>query len=169
MTTSHTTKTAFLKKKRPGKSRLRALPFVATRNEVTNSRFWDVPATGGYLGGFETGEAAAIAFLKYQRGEEAGGANNTLVMIVESFAVRLIEEGGTEMLSRPLNLQTPAYKSLHGQFVGFFNTLSECLENAVKQSGQSLENIEDNELLKKMNAGLGFDENAFMQSLEAKQ
>lgn len=169
MTTSTTTKTVFLKKKRPGKSRLNALPFVATRNKVTIAHFLDVPATGGYLGGYQTGAAAAIAFLKYQRGEERGGPNNLLASIFESFAVRLIEEGGLEMLSKSCPDQTPTFSSLRGQYAGFFNKLSECLENAVKEAGSHLDRVTDNDLLKRMNAGLSFDEDAFIQSLESKQ
>ncbi len=164
MTTS--LKTVFLKKKRPSKSRLAALPFVAPRNKITNTRFWDVPAVGGYMGGCHTGEAMALSFLKYQRGELSGGPNSNLNDIVKSFAMRLQEEGGLEMLARPCFERTPAFDSLHGQSVGFFNTLSTWIENASKALGSRLDSLSDDELLKRMNDGLNFDADAYFKSLE---
>ena len=59
-----------IKRKTRGKPGFRRLPFVAGWRTESASPCWNVPASGGYFGGYETGEAMAQAFLKFLREEK---------------------------------------------------------------------------------------------------
>ncbi|OQS31132.1 hypothetical protein [Chromobacterium haemolyticum] len=142
------------------KQAFRRLPFV-------NKTLWDVPATGGYFGGYDTGEALALMFLKFLRQREANGIEpHHLTWLAEAFMARAEEEGGQAMADLPIPEQTDSYGSFRGQYVGFFNTLTMWLSAASKHLGSKLDDIDDKTLLAQANAGLGFDEAAYLASLK---
>jgi len=142
------------------------LPFVGSRGTKRTKRFWDVPATGGYFGGYKTGEAMALAFLKFLRADESEYPNYQLTQIVESFMVRFEEEGGEAMVDRRISDWSTSFDSLRGQHVGFFNTLSVWLAAAAKNLGPRLDNLTEQELVRRANAGLKFDSAAYIAELE---
>lgn len=82
-----------IKRKTRGKPGFRRLPFVAERRTEAAAPCWNVPASGGYFGDYETGEAMAQAFLKFLSGEQRDFPAYWLTGIVESFMVRFEQEG----------------------------------------------------------------------------
>lgn len=130
----------------------RQLPFVG-------KSAWDVPATGGFYGGCQTGEALALLFLKHLR--QHGGNDHLpldLLVIARDMALRVEQEGGQAMFDRPLSKRSASLTTLNGQMVGFFSELSRLLLAAAKRMGASLDGISDEALLAKANAGLAADE-----------
>jgi hypothetical protein len=87
---------AKLKRKSRAESGFARLPFIGGSGP---DRCWNIPATGGYFGGYETGEAMAQAYLKMQR-SSARTSPCFLTAIVASFMARFEKEGGTEMGAR---------------------------------------------------------------------
>lgn len=157
---------AGIKRKTTSQVGFRSLPFVAGPRTDSDSPCWHVPATGGYFGGYETGEAMAQALLKLHRSEKSADSSFALTHIVKSFMRRFEEEGGKAMDDRRASDRSDSFDSLRGQYVGFFNTMSEWLEAVAQQLGGRLDKISNDELLSRANAGLNFDEKAYMDSLE---
>ena len=161
--------TQALKRKTRSKARDRnnflRLPFLANRNSKTDARHWSVPATGGYFGGYETGEAMALLFLKYLRDRNNSAPDSPLAFIVQSFAIRFEQEGGAAMERMPSPEQSSGYKSIRGQYVGFFNTLNGWLAASVQNMGTNLDRLTEQDLMRRANIGLGFDDDAYMASL----
>lgn len=143
-----------------------ALPFVSNSRTKRDNRCWDVPATGGYFGGYRTGEAMALAFAKFLREDgEAAIAPAQLTCIVESFMERYEQEGGKTMRSLPMNQYSDEFSSFRGQYVGFFNTITKMLADAAVRLGGEFDRTSERELVDRANAGLGFRETAFLESL----
>lgn len=157
-----------IKRKRRGNAGFYQLPFV-TNMSVSSPGCWSVPATGGYFGGYETGEAMAMTFMKFLREEEVRYPGRPwLTEIAESFMIRFEQEGGVAMTegSREKTDSSCSFDSFRGQYVGFFNTLLDWLSVSAKQLGSSLDHIEEKDLVTRANAGLGFDQAAYMASLD---
>lgn len=152
-----------IQNKRDYKPSFRSLPFVAGWRSKTKTPYWNVPATGGYFGGYETGAAMATAFLKFIRSSNKD-VHGYLPWIVDSFARRIEQEGGSEMADRRYGKTSESYDSLRGQYVGFFNTLASALLNHAKTCDY-LDGVSERELVASANAGLGFDQSAYMASL----
>jgi len=153
-----------LKVPRGAKAGAARLPFVASWRTETPARYWNAPASGGYFGGYETGEAMALMFLKFLRAEEGELAPMTLTQIAESFMVRFDQEGGYATNKRRGD-SGDSFDSLRGQYVGFFNTLSTWLAASAKTLGASLDRLAEQDLVQRANWGLGFDDAAYMASL----
>lgn len=134
------------------------LPFVASSRTKTAAANWSVPGTGGYLGGYTTGEALALAFLKHLRGDESDITPSWLTWVSESFAVRFEQEGGAAMSCRRVSERTEGYDSFCGQRAGFMNTLQRWLSASAKHLGSALDDLDEAELVRRANAGLAFDE-----------
>lgn len=150
-----------LKRKARGKCAIRNLPFVAGPRTVSDAPFWHVPPTGGYVGGHETGEAMALEFLKAMRENEDGMVSFWLASVVGDFMVRYEQEGGVTMARRKVTEQSPGFSALRGQYIGFFNLLSRWLSASAKHLGAELDDLTEEELLLRANAGLGFDSEAY--------
>lgn len=146
-----------------GKHPYRSLPFIGKGGEAS---FWSVPARGGYFGGYKTGEAMAYAFLKANRSDDATGPNAMLANIVEAFMCRFEDEGGAaaSRAARRSNAND-GMSALRGQWVGFFNTLAHWIAVSAKQSGGLLDAVPMQRFVDDANAGLSFDESAYMKSL----
>jgi hypothetical protein len=117
---------------------LHRLPFVGGRGSDGGISFWRVPAKGGYVGGNETGDAAALMFLKYLR---ANGATPTGAL--------------QHIVLDMLPCHTDA--ALRGQVVGFFATLEPWLAEAARAFGAELDTLTEHTLVKRANAGLALD------------
>lgn len=155
-----------IKCKTRGKPGFRRLPFVAGLRSESAAPCWNVPASGGYFGGYETGEAMAQAFLKFLHEEPDDLPSYWLTDIVQSFMVRFEQEGGKAMADRsPCSERSETFQAFRGQYCGFFNTVSQWLAASAKHLGSNLDRITEQDLVHRANAGLSFDHVAYMASL----
>jgi hypothetical protein len=149
----------------------RRLPFVAGMRSKARSPYWNIPASGGHFGGYETGVAMALSMLKYMRDDDSeSGPSITcpLAFIAESLMKRFEEEGGHEMSSRKMDDWSDSFHSFRGQYAGFFGTLRDWLIVAARSNlGRNLDNMTEELLIARANAGLGFNDKAFSERDEA--
>lgn len=148
-----------------GKPDFHQLPFVADGRVESASPYWHIPASGGYFGGYETGEAMAHAFLKFLREEQSTCPTYWMTGIVESFMIHFESEGGLAMQRRRASEWSDEFTSFRGQYTGFINTLSQWLTVAAKQLGSSLDSLTEQDMVNRANAGLGFDHVAYRATL----
>jgi hypothetical protein len=132
---------------------LHRLPFVDAVPGKVGLSFWAVPKTGGYSGGNETGKALARIYLKHIREHVPDGMLQ--LMVLDMFDQRF-ERGRND---------SPEMLALQGQVVGFFCELERWVLAAARQLGTRLDALDDEQLLKAANNGLGFDEEAHTASL----
>lgn len=136
-------------------------PFVAPWRELRShpAPFWAVPASGGYIGGYETGEAMALCLLKDLRNDldDSPECSQELTWIVESMMCRFEQEGGQSRAERRPDPVDDGFASFQGQYVGFLNTIGMWLRAAARQIGGSLDGISERDLVGRANAGLRFD------------
>ncbi|MEO4014794.1 hypothetical protein [Pseudomonas rossensis] len=139
---------AKLREKPRAKLEIHRLPFVGRDHVAPKSggiSFWDVPLTGGYLGGIETGSAIASMFLVHLRRQGSGGDRQAISL----------SNIYCEMIARiPGTMEET--DTLKGQVVGFSGVIQEWLKASVQQFGENLEapNGMLDTLLDRANAGL---------------
>lgn len=155
-----------LKRKPRRKYAFQELPFVGGRKTDLAIRWWHVPARGGYVGGYQTGEAMAQAFLKFLRSQGRTNHAQQLTQVAESFMARYEQEGGRAMAGKRMTEWSEGFDSLRGQYIGFFNTVSQWLAAAAIELGRNLDQATDQELIKRANAGLDFDLSAYRAEQE---
>jgi len=109
-----------LKLHRERKHGMDKLPFIAGERATTPTPCWQVPAVGGAIGGYETGEALALSYLKCLRGEQQG----RLVAIVSSMMAQYDQVGGPAMAALPAYQWSEEFASFRGQMMGFFGVRS---------------------------------------------
>ena len=141
----------------------RNLPFVAGKRSKVTATAWDIPAGGGYFGGYKTGEAMALAYLKHDRAHGRSHMYYQFREIVESFLIRIEQEGGWAAYCASEGNDEMA--GLRGQFVGFMNTISDRLTMASRFLFHDLDMVTERELIDIANLGLNFDHVAYMGSL----
>lgn len=135
---------------------LHRLPFVDKVPGKLGLSFWVVPKTGGYSGGNETGKALARIYLKHIREHDTDASGGLLhYMVLDMF---------DQQSERERN-DSPEMEALHGQAVGFLYELERWVLAAARQMGCRLDALDDKQLLKAANNGLGFDEEAYRASL----
>ncbi|QFY42321.1 hypothetical protein F6R98_06505 [Candidatus Methylospira mobilis] len=149
-----------IKYKRTVKNPWQRLPFVSS-NPRAKAPNWNVPAKGGYFGGFKTGQFMAVALLKYQRQDDDAGF---LEKVVESFMRRYEMEGGSAMLDKPPSEWSEGFKALRGQYYGFFSYLGKWLHYA-STDGDNLDNTSEKDIETGANAGLAYNEKAVMAAI----
>ena len=132
------------------RSAFNQLPFV----DKDGLSGWEVPASGGEFGGFRTGEALAAMFLKHLREHGNEQWSLELLCVVRGMARRYEEVGGEAMAAGPLKQRSDSFNSLNGQMVGFFGEIGRVLVLASRHMGAPLDNISNEMLLEKANAGL---------------
>ncbi|MGL6392550.1 hypothetical protein ACSZMV_00340 [Aeromonas veronii] len=150
-----------LKLHRKRKHSMDKLPFIAGGQESTTTPCWQVPAAGGAIGGYETGEALALSYVKCLRGEQRG----RLVGIVSSMMAQYDQVGGQAMASLPSYQWSEEFASFQGQMMGFFRVLDLWLHASAVQCGAGLARVSEQELLKRANIGLSFDNEAYLSAL----
>jgi hypothetical protein len=134
------------------------LPFVNPSRGGTSTKFWSLPLQGGYVGGYKAGAAMAEAFLKYLRSHD-NDFHGELTSIVGSMMEQFSILEGSRMEDLPISDQSNAYLSFQGQYVGFFNTLTNWLAESVKLFGQSLDQVSERELIERTREGLSKNDN----------
>ncbi|ABC29659.1 hypothetical protein HCH_02884 [Hahella chejuensis KCTC 2396] len=142
---------AALKFKPREKFPVRRLPYVGFAKRRSGLCYWNVPPSGGYFGGQETGEALARIYLKHvnDQGRDYGGHLQHVVL--DMFGC---DRDGT-----------PERDALRGQVVGFFCELEKFLAAAMKAVDVGVSDEDAQALLKRANDFLHFDEAAYMASL----
>lgn len=142
-----------------------ALPFVSDSDVLSHCPDWHVAPTGGRFGGEAVGEAMALAYLKLLRKMGTEAEPEHLALIVESMMARFEQEGGITMANRCPGVDcSESYRSFDGQYSAFFMTLATWLQAAAEHLGKELDLVTERELLRWANAGLSFDENAYIAS-----
>lgn len=122
------------------------LPHVGTSNYKPECgiSFWDVPLTGGYAGGCDTGAALAVILLKHLRDLDKG----------DDMARFHFGSIANDWLDRAKNITPDQDDALRGQIVGFMAAITPWVIAATKQLGHKLDGVDSKEALKKANAGL---------------
>lgn len=148
---------AALKYKPRKKLAAHRLPFVGrvhVQPEHGGLSFWDVPLTGGYIGGCKAGEALAVSTLVFLR-EEGGETPDRWLLgqIAAAWMERAIDASPEECIA------------LRGQAVGFMSKMSEWVSAAAADLGANLDRTDKAAILTRINAGLAFDEEAFLARL----
>jgi hypothetical protein len=116
---------------------LHRLPFVGgTSPRGYGISFWDVPATGGFSGGCDTGSALAHIYLKHLR-DYGGSPSGTLQGIA------------LDMLGR-----SEPNEPTVGQAIGFFSVIDAWLSALIQHAGANLDQLKESDLLDKANLGL---------------
>jgi len=149
---------AALKYKPRKKLAIHRLPFVGrvhVQPEHGGLSFWDVPLTGGYIGGCKAGEALAVSTLVFLREERDSHylERGILGQIAAAWMERAIDANPEERLA------------LRGQAVGFMSKMSEWVDAAVSDLGANLDRSDKAAILTRINAGLALDEEAFLARL----
>ncbi|HCJ29537.1 MAG TPA: hypothetical protein DHV63_09630 [Pseudomonas sp.] len=152
--------TAAVKYKPRRKLAFHRLPFVGTsyHKKAYGISSWDVPLTGGYVGGCMAGSALATSALVYLREEASDETNRFLLGQICATWIDRAESATQEELD-----------VLRGQAVGFMQTISGWLAASVDQFGANLDKADKKAILKRINAGLALDEQAFIDSLPSEE
>jgi len=118
------------------------LPFVGGKGHNGGISFWNVPASGGFPGGTETGDALASSYLKFLRDHPEDVMSSVLLQwIALDMCERYARVGGAER------------ESLAGQITGFFSGFSRFAQE-YPQARPDLDQISEAEILSRANAGL---------------
>lgn len=135
-----------LRTKPRAKLQMHQLPFVG-RDHVKPDHggfsFWDVPLTGGYFGGNETGSAIGNMFLVHLR--QSKNADNSCALHLAGILNSLRERVPTTKEEAD---------TLKGQAVGFGSVIGQWLMAAVEHLGHNLDKVDHDKLLYAANAGL---------------
>lgn len=155
-----------LKAKKPAAYPFAGLPFVNRKlaEHKAQPEYWDVDLGGGYFGGYKVGEAMALAYLKCDRIHGQPNMDYFLTKIVTSFVIQYERAGGFKAVEQSDGNDGGA--ALRGQFVGFFNTISQRLALASRLLFHDLDRVTEQELIDIANIGMQFDHVAYMASLK---
>lgn len=136
---------------KPGMAKIYQLPFADSKHGPGS--YWILPASNGYFGGYETGEAMALMLLKVLKEEPE--PMPWLTYVSDSFCYRFsqVEQGSEE------------YAGLRGQHAGFYGALVAWLHKSAVIFRAELDEVTFDDLLVKASAGLNFDDKAYHNSL----
>lgn len=128
---------------------LHRLPFVGWHHGEI--KFWDVPSTGGYVGGNLTGDALARIFLETLRKQpDAATPGAWLGWIAMGWMHHVFDMLGIKPDLDPES----RLSTLRGQVVGFTSVLSDVLRGALRNADTSLPALDEEECLRQANEGL---------------
>jgi len=107
------------------------LPFIAEDIDwEAGTSWWNVPMVGNYNFSYAVGEAMANKLLKFYQSRYAKPPHADLTFIVQSMMAHCEKLGGMAMAKANRNgEQSPEYDCFHGQYVGFFNTISKAISD----------------------------------------
>jgi hypothetical protein len=135
------------------------LPFETTKKNDA-APHWNVPATGVFRGGYETGALLAFSVMKQRRDSEFRQANKFQIQdIVKSLIARhsQIDQADWE-----------AVASLYGQTRGFVGMLAMAVDYHLSCDGEIHDAMDEttlDEILADANRGLGLDAKAYQKWL----
>ena len=128
---------------------LHRLPFVGWHHGEI--KFWDVPSTGGYVGGNLTGDALARIFLDTLRQQSAAATPGAwLGWIAMGWMHHVFDMLGIKPDLDPES----RFNTLRGQVVGFTSVLSDVLREALRSPNLALPPLDQEECLRRANDGL---------------
>lgn len=131
------------------KQALHRLPFVGWHHGEI--KFWDVPSTGGYVGGNLTGDALARIFLETLRQQpDAATPGAWLGWVAMGWMQHVFDMVGVKPDLDPES----RLNTLRGQVVGFTSVLSDVLREALRNPNTSLAPVDEQECLQQANEGL---------------
>lgn len=131
------------------KQALHRLPFVGWHHGEI--KFWDVPSTGGYVGGNLTGDALARIFLGTLRQQpDAATPGAWLGWVAMGWMHHVFDMVGVKPDLDPES----RLNTLRGQVVGFTSVLSDVLREALRNPNTSLAPVDEQECLQQANEGL---------------
>jgi hypothetical protein len=133
--------------KRPLRVRGKAEHSCRTLPFVDGQSFWDVPATGGHVGGCITGNALASIFLKHLRSNPD-----------DAFVIRWAL---FEMMDGASELNADERMARKAQAIGFLEALEKWVVSAVRACGAGLELLDVDAALVRANHGLTFSDDAY--------
>lgn len=114
-----------LQKRNSGFARL---PFVFCSKAGIIKSYWALPATGGYVGGYEAGRLMAQAYIKQMSESAEHGDAFKLLLILEELDSRLLEANNHHQSHNTPACDLPhEVSSLRGQRIGFINELGSML------------------------------------------
>lgn len=132
------------------------LPGVKAKGRM---ELWDVPATGGYVGGWETGKALAYALLK--NANATGKVDGYDFQQILLSAIKATErEGGFSAVFPDSNVSdmTEAQSSKRGQLCGFIQCVGDwACSAAVKLVGEP-HNLSQDQIIGLANRGLAYSQ-----------
>lgn len=137
------------------------LPFVGREHSTPDYGligYWDVPLTGGYAGGNQTGLALAKLLLVYMR------ENHADEMVGYAAGAMMLS-----MLEAARTADDDQFEALRGQALGVMNQLTPFLVGAAYHAGHELDGLDTKKVLALANAGLAFDEQARIASLTTEE
>jgi len=103
------------------------LPFVSL-SEESDTPWWNVPQVGNYHFGYCIGETMAHTLMKYYKNHQRhDDFPHQITSIVSSMMIHFAKLDGLTFETDWQKERSPEYKSFHGQYVGFFNTIGELL------------------------------------------
>lgn len=121
----------------------------------SSKKVWDVPATGGYVGGWETG--MALAFLFYKRAKTVDRASGwNFLEIVRSIAASAEPHGGLAVVLGNAKL-TPEQDSMRGQVCGFLTAIGDWASCAALYMKGPADDLSEAQLIGMANRGLAYD------------
>jgi hypothetical protein len=137
---------------------------------VDDLRDWNLPTTGGRLGGHAVGEAAAMEWFKALTEAERPVDVVPLHAIVKSMMCRFQDLNGRCNNERAADAQTDEFKAFDGQCHAFFLLLQSWLEQlaTVPNAKWHVGKVSLDEILAQANRGLTFDAAGHWASEEAK-
>lgn len=118
------------------------LPFVGCSRGSWS--WWDVPMTGGYVGGFEAGVALSQVLLIHLRQQPERSEEST----------ELVEDVFLSMLDKARGANDEEFRSLSAQAVGFMRQIAPCIVGAAHHGCDSMDGLDIKQLLKRANASL---------------
>ncbi|MHA6196575.1 hypothetical protein ACX3YG_19635 [Pseudomonas wadenswilerensis] len=118
------------------------LPYVGADHH-SGCSMWDVPSTGDYWGGWDTGQALALVALKHVKSHHDYPAGH-LGHIAASWLERAQQAAPEE------------FATLRGQVLGFMRTVEVAAIGGLFHAGYDTDSWDEKSLLKEANKGLAF-------------
>lgn len=137
------------------------LPFVGRQHRNQDDiriSYWDVPLTGGYTGGNQTGMALAKLLLAHMR------ENHADEMVGYAAGAMMLS-----MLEAARTADDDQFEALRGQALGVMDQLTPFLVDAAYHAGRELDGLDAQKVLALANAGLAFEEHAYIASLTTEE
>lgn len=122
------------------------LPYVGTdffESQVYGHCLWDVPLTGGYWGGYKTGQALSLIALKHIKADHANPVGHLGSVVVS-------------WLERARSANQEEFETLRAQVLGFMRAVEVAAIGGLLHTDYGTDSWDCKSLLKEANQGLAF-------------